>query len=233
MLTDPLQFLRLVIFRVSTLLTGGVVAFCYMIYSQTRGKSLPAEAFLALITAGFFWACFQVWREEAAKIRVFESKQPDFVYEPEGTKIGGARARIDEELGRPVYDIEFQIRFANQGTAVAYNVSLESFGCWINDDPPFAAGIDRIESVSKTPIGGHLAARFVVTRPARRHNGELSIPGTDLLVMLFQIRSRSSSSDGTVCENEPIWLTWDPRVHAVLGPAKPEEVKKAKVVLTG
>lgn len=141
-----------------------------------------------------------------------EVARPDFFYHGAGSRIT-LKPVIPPGKNYSVALIEFRLEFTNGGGATAYNLSGETYSCWIHDEPLKAELIDIAKSVGRTPPGQGKSIVIIAERKWDKPTGFHSLNiRKNQLTLLVEISFRVGSSDGPIHANEPIWLTWTPEV---------------------
>ena len=171
--------------------------------------------------------CARAIREAEKTRDDLTKKRADFIYQGVGSNIR-LTFRINPNTNRPVARIDFMLRFQNKGEASAYSVGARIYDCWVNDTPPIAKVVDIVEpTVGRTMPDESRSLSFWAERPARDFNGQLGLNETDVLIVLIEIDFRAGSNEGTAHKNEPIWISWDPRIPQKLSDANETEVRRA------
>jgi hypothetical protein len=67
---DFCRFCQAVFSRWVALLTGGIIAFGWLIYSQWTGGNVPMTAFYCIALVTLLFACFGAWREQYLKNKI-------------------------------------------------------------------------------------------------------------------------------------------------------------------
>jgi hypothetical protein len=193
--------------------------------------TIPLLSGLSVFLVRWFLSSFFVYKAERLKREELTNKRPDFFYQGNGSEIA-LNFRINPQTNRPVAMIELLLRFENGGEGTAYNLGAEIYGCWINDEPPSAFVIDKVEpSVGRTPPHQCKSLGMSIARDARQTlEGQLGLNSPkDVFVILVEIEFRRTANDDTICKNEPIWLTWNPQIHQRMSDAGASEMQVAKL----
>lgn len=160
-----------------------------------------------------------------------ERELPDFFYDGGGSQVI-IRAFIPPGKNYSMAAIHFKLRFENGGNATAYNLTEETYGCWIHDEQPRAILIDTAKSVGRTPPGQGKSIELRADRDWESRTGMHTLnTHKDCLTILVDISFRSGSSDGPIHKNEPIWLTWTPAVRDRMTEANEADVLVAKPLI--
>jgi hypothetical protein len=158
---------------------------------------------------------------------------PDFYYHGAGSIIT-LRPLIPPGKSYSVAVIQCRLEFTNGGQATAYNLTAETYGCWIHDEPPRAMLIDVAKSVGRTPPNQGKSIEFLAEREWDSRTGFHSLNiRKNQLTILVEISFRVGSSDGPIYANEPIWLTWTPEVRDRMTDATEADVAIASRLIGG
>jgi hypothetical protein len=156
---------------------------------------------------------------------------PDFFYEGAGSLVA-VKAIIPPGKNYSVAQIHFNLHFTNGGQATAHNLSEQTYGCWIHDEPPVGILMDAATSVGRTPPGQGKNIELFSQREWDSRTGThmLSIRKNHLTI-LVEISFRVGSADGPIHKNEPIWLTWTPETRDRMTEATEADVSIAKPLI--
>jgi hypothetical protein len=238
-------------FPLASILITGVVAGL-SIYMQHRPWNETKEAILNLTvgiasTAIVFLAVFlfhllvrspkHLYVEANARAEAVQTQldkltapRPDFFYEGIGSEVT-PQFKINPADGKPIVQINFLLRFKNKGEGTAYNLSSKIYACWINDKSSKAELADSTQpSVGRTRPDEAKSLGFLAWQHVR-DDSELTVKLNvdDVLLILVEIRFRlGSQPDSPVCDNEPIWKMWDPRIPMRLCDANESNVRIAQ-----
>jgi len=165
-----------------------------------------------------------------AQLSELTAIRPDFFYEGIGSQVV-PRIIVDPADGQAVAQIDFSLRFKNQGKGTAYNLSSKIYACWMNDNPLKPTLADKTQpSVGRTRPDEAKSLVFSAQHYRIKNNKvSAEITPDDVLLILVEIQFRiGSQMDSPICKNEPIWKIWDPRVPNTLCDANESVVQIAQ-----
>ena len=224
-------FIAAVVQRWGVLTTGRLVVALIGLWEHLTGRPIAGWPLSLAVALSLASACFSAWRKERLTVESLTAHRPDFYYEGAGSQV--TLDSLRDAKNQPIVQINFLLRFINQGAGTAYNLSSKIYACWINDNQRKAKLADSTEpSVGRTRPGEAKSLGFSAWRYAVRDSsisGGSSLNPSDILIILVEIRFQQARElDSPITENEPIWKMWDPRIPGNLCDASKENVRVAK-----
>ena len=227
MLRHIYEFIAAVVRSWGVLTTGGLVVALVGLWEHLTERPIAGWPLWVALALSLVSALFSTWRKERLTVETLTAPRPDFDFDSSQITIHS----LVDSSGRPFVQIGFLMRFINKGKGTAYNLSSNTYACWINDVPRKAHLADATPaSVNRTMPEQAKSVGFAAERYTQKESGlSIHLNASEILLILVEMRFRHRPDlDSPVHDNEPIWKMWDPRIPGHLCDATEENVRIAK-----